>query len=91
MADGSGRRYEGEVGRAISTAASVSASTLPPLHRRLLAAAELFGRVHVEDGWREERRACAELVQLGLLVAPVREDGCDVYAFASAAAERRAG
>lgn len=87
------------MGRAISTAGrtasaseSVTAmSTLSPLHRNLLAAAELFGRVHIEDGWREERRACAELVQLGLLAAPVREDGCDVHAFASAGAERRAG
>jgi hypothetical protein len=71
----------------------VDPSSLPALHRRLLAAAELFGRVHIDDDWREERRACAELVQAGLLEAAVREDGCDVHAIAIAGsrAARRAG
>lgn len=92
MAQARDRHYEGEVGRATSTAArEPEATTLSPLHQRMLAAAELFGRVHIEDGWREERRACAELVRAGLLEGPCREDGCDVFAFVAAAQALRAG
>jgi hypothetical protein len=74
-----------------ATARAPEATTLSPVHRRMLAAAELFGRVHIEDGWREERRACTELVRAGLLEGPSREDGCDVFVFVAAGRPLRAG